>query len=219
MMTRKRRLCFVDDDPQEIRRFRENMTPRFIVGAGTSRNAALEDLRSQGHSSPDLWILDLYFPEGGTSTPEQLDALASARQRLLDSQAEFASLLASLGQSPRGGLRLADQLYRFGRRAPFAFFSRKATAEDVVQALDVGALRVIKKPDPTADERGAARSLTDAYDSALSRSSHDVARDIEDAITRSTFWWKHREAIVAFLVGIISSLVAGRVLLRWSCHR
>jgi DNA-binding response OmpR family regulator len=149
---RKRRLCVVDDDPEELRRFREYMETRFIIGAGTSLDAALEDLRRQGHSSPDLYVLDLYFPQGGTSTQEQLEDLANARKRLLDSHADFASLLAKLGQAPQGGFRLAGRLSRFGQRAPFVFFSRKATAEDVVQGLDIGALRVIKKQDPTADD-------------------------------------------------------------------
>ncbi len=218
MKTRKPRLCVVDDDPDEIRRFRANMATRFIVGGGTSLNAALEDLRRQGHSSPDLYVLDLYFPQSGSSTQEQLQELAKARKEVLDSQAEFASLLARLGQTTQGGFRLADRLSRFGRRAPFVFFSRKATVEDVVQALDFGALRVIKKPDPTATEMTTGH-LPSAYDKALARAAHDVARDIEDAISRSTFWWKHREAVIAFFLGLMSSSVAGVLLLGFSCRR
>lgn len=222
MKSRRQRLCVVDDDPDEIRRFRASMATRFILGAGTSLDAALEDLRRQGHSSPDLYVLDLYYPQGGRSRPDQLQRLANARKNLLDSQATFASLLAEIGQGTEGGFRLADRLSRFGLRKPFVFFSRKATAEDVVQALDKGALRVIKKPDPTADEM-AANPLPTAYDKALTRTAHDVAREIEDAISRSTFWWKHGEtviaAIVSFILGLLSSTAAGVVLLRFSCHR
>ncbi len=218
MKTKRRRLCFIDDDLDEIRRFRDNMATQFIIGAGTSLDAALDDLRSQGHRSPDLYVLDLYFPQSGSSTPEQLEELARARKQLLKSQAEFAALLARLNQTTRGGFRLAERLFRFGWRPPFVFFSRKATAEDVVQALDIGALRVIKKPDPTATEM-ATGPLRDAYDKALARAAHDVARDIEDAISRSRFWWKHSQVIIAFTLGFLSSSAAGIVLLIFSCHR
>ncbi len=214
----KQRLCVVDDDPEEIRRFRENMGRRFIIGAGTSLDSALDDLRRQGHSSPDLYVLDLYFPQGGSSTQEQLQELAAARKKLLDSEAEFASLLARFGQATQGGFRLADRLSRFGRRAPYVFFSRKATAGDVVQALDSGALRVIKKPDPTPEEM-ATEPLPKAYDKALARAAHDVARDIEDAISRSTFWWKYGQAVIAFLLGLLSSSAAGVIFLRFSCQK
>lgn len=215
-MREKPKLCVVDDDPQEIRRFRETMSSRYVIGAGTSLNDALEDLRRQGHRSPDLYVLDLYYPQQGGSTPSQLQQLAQARSKLLVAQADFSSLLTSLGQTAQGGFRLADRLARFGRREPFVFFTRKATPEDVVHGLDIGALRVIKKPDPTAEEM-RDRSLPDAYDAALRRASHDVSRDLEDAIVRSRFWWKHHEAIIGFLLGFISSLAAGALLIWWSC--
>lgn len=205
-----RRLCVVDDDPEEIRRFRESMSTWFIIGGGTSLDLAREDLRSQGHSSPDLYVLDLYYPEGG-STPEQLEKLANARKEMLDSQAAFAAVLAKLGQTTQGGFRLAERLSRFGRRAPFVFFSRKAMVEDVGGALRHGALAIIKKPDPTAEEL-TTNPLPTAYDKALARGAHDVARQIEDAFHQSTFGWKYGKTIIGAIIGAVITLLVDLLL-------
>jgi CheY-like chemotaxis protein len=209
MKPRKRVLCIVDDDPEEVRRFCEHMATRFVVGGGTSLDTALENLRSQGYPRPDLWVLDLYFPENGSSTPEQREQLADEREKALASQARFAALLAEFGQTIKGGFRHVDRLSPYGSRPPFVFFSRKASADDVVRALDKGALRVIKKPDPTADERSA--DLSADYDRAMARAANDVARDIEDAISRSSFWWKYGKVVIGFIIGLVSSAAAGQL--------
>jgi CheY-like chemotaxis protein len=185
------------------------MGGRFNIGGGTSLDAAQRDLQSRNLPSPRLYVLDLYFPEHGSSTPAQRQQIADERQNVLAAQAKFDALLARLGQKTDGGSRLADRLSRFGWRPPFVFFSRKASAEDVVRALDEGAIRVIKKPDPTPEEMGG--DIETAYDMALTRSANDVARDIEDAIIRSSPAWKYGQLAIAFLIGFVSSALAGSI--------
>ena len=63
-MARTKVVCFVDDDPEETRCVREFLGDRFVIGAGQSIPAALEDLRNKGVNKPDLFLLDMYFPKG-----------------------------------------------------------------------------------------------------------------------------------------------------------
>jgi CheY-like chemotaxis protein len=203
-------VCLIDDDPEELRRFRDNLKDYFIIGTGTSLREAMDDLRKKGRRKPDLFLLDMYYPEGSTSTPDELSTLAGARQEFLKAQATFLSVLASLRQSSRGGHRLANELrkrYQIG----YAFFTRKGTLEDGIEALDNGAVRLIKKPDPSQSELDG-NTLAGAYDMALKNKARDVVRDIEDAIRLSNWWWKHREAVFAYAVGFLSSLGAGYLL-------
>jgi hypothetical protein len=148
-MHRKHVICFIDDDPQELQRFRANLNDHFEVAIGTSVSGATEDLKKQGFDKPDLFLLDLYYPEGPTSSAKELEGLAAARHEFL------------------------------------------------LEGLDAGAVRIIKKPDPS-DSELRKNSLTDAYDEAFRNNAHHVIRDIEDAIRRSTWWWKHKEAVFAY---------------------
>ena len=166
---KRRALCFVDDEPEEIRRFRSCLDSDFIIGAGASPESALEDLRRQGRRQPDLWVLDMYFSEGGALRPEQLERLHIARLEYLYAERRFRALLVELGQTSNGGFQLARHVSP--SKVPFVFFTRKGTLEDAIIAYeDLGAAAVLKKPDPegvpSADE-----PLADAYDDALRKAS------------------------------------------------
>lgn len=210
MIRKKHSICFVDDDPQELRRFHENLQNDFVIVVGTSISEAMDKLRDQGVRKPDLFLLDMYYPEGPKSTEDELRVLASARQEFLEAQAKFASVLAGLRQSSRGGFNLARDV-RKQYRTGFAFFTRKGTLEDAIQALDAGALRVIKKPDPNQSELHG-NALPAAYDLAFKSNARNVVRDIEDALRRSSWWWKHKGAVFAYSAGFLTSLAAGYVL-------
>src|SRR5713226_8561654 len=123
MSRTKKAVCFVDDDPEEIQRFRCNLEREFDIGSGTSLDEALNDLRAQGRARPNLFLLDLYFPEGPRNTEEELQELARARQEFLRAQAAFLAVLGRLGQSARGGFSLARRL-QSESRVGFAFFTR-----------------------------------------------------------------------------------------------
>lgn len=56
----KNSICFVDDDQDEIRRFRDSMGERYTLGAGVTLDQAIEELRQNRVPKPDLILLDLY---------------------------------------------------------------------------------------------------------------------------------------------------------------
>ena len=55
-------VCFVDDDKDEIRRFRQFMGDRYIVGTGTTLDDALQDLKNRKVRKPDLFVLAPQLP-------------------------------------------------------------------------------------------------------------------------------------------------------------
>ncbi len=172
----KHAVCFIDDDPAELRRFQECLGEYFVIGAGTTREAALEDLRSQGRGHPDLFVLDMYFPEAGANTDSELAELQAAWDEVVRAQTALQAVLAKLGQSSRGGQELAKRVH-----GPYVFFTRKATLEEGMRALQQGARTVIKKPDPTERER-QGRSRAEAYDQALRNRAREIAAEITRAI-------------------------------------
>jgi CheY-like chemotaxis protein len=178
-------VCFVDDDPEEIRRFRRYLEGRFLVGAGTSLPEALEDLRKQGRDAPDVFALDLYFPRGEPNTPEERAELGRAWSRFLEARAELLGVLGRLRQSPEGGFVLARQLTERFPGIPVAFFTRKGTLEDAIQALEEGAAAIVKKPDPTANV-STAGATPEAYDAAFERDLPKVVQGLERALGRRT---------------------------------
>lgn len=204
-------ICFIDDDREEIRRFRENLGHEFIIGSGTSLSEAIDELRNQGRKRPDLFVLDLYFPEGGRNTEQELAELHSARQASLEAQARFNSVLGRLRQTSHGGLELANDVRNNYRSVGYVFFTRKGTLEDAIRAFRHGALKMVKKPDPNrAEEEG--KTISEAYDTALRNNANEVAHEIREAIRASSWWWKNKRIvfgiIIGLLVGVISSLIA-----------
>jgi CheY-like chemotaxis protein len=210
MAGRMKAVCFVDDNIGEIKRFKDNLKDHFIIGAGTSITEALSDLQKRGVRKPDLFILDLYFPEGPRNTEEELMRLDGAREALLEAETEFLSVLAQLKLSSHGGLELAKGLKERWGSTPFIFFTRKGTLEDSVRGLRQGALKVIKKPDPNKSER-KGRTVSEAYDLAFENDAGKIAYEINDAIRLSTWWWKNRKIVAGFLLGLLSSIVAGAI--------
>jgi CheY-like chemotaxis protein len=203
-------VCLVDDNFKEIKRFRKYLKDYFVIGAGTSISEALSDLQKQGVKKPDLFILDLYFPEGPRNTEEELMKLDAARGALLEAESEFLSVLARLKLSSHGGLELAKNLKDRWGSTPFIFFTRKGTLEDSVRALRQGALKVIKKPDPNKSER-EGRTIHEAFDVAFKNDAGKIVYEINEAIRISTWWWKNRKIMAGFLLGLISSIVAGAI--------
>lgn len=96
LQKKKKAICLIDDDSDEIKRFRTSLAPRLIVGAGTSIASALEDLRASGHERPDLFLLDMYYPESQPDISDPQMRLNKARAKLLRSEAEFYRTLADL---------------------------------------------------------------------------------------------------------------------------
>lgn len=204
---RKNVVCFVDDNPHEIRRFRKYLKDYFVIGTGTSISEALNDVNKQGHKKPNLFILDLYFPDGPRNTEDEIMELCRARETLLEAESKFITLMAKLRLSSHGGLKLATDLRERWGASPFIYLTRKGTLEDSVRGLKQGALKVIKKPDPNKREK-ESKTMRKAYDLAFKNNAGKIAFEIEDAIRTSSWWWRNKKAAGGFALGVMSSLVA-----------
>ena len=211
MGKRKPSVCFVDDDPAELNRFRSNLGSRFTIGVGRTLDDALAGLRKAGPKKPDLFVLDLYFPQGPPNTPQELSELHEAWNKHNDAQAHLLSVLGKLRQTTDGGKALAEEVLQRCRSRNYVFFTRKATLEEGMAALKRGALSVIKKPDPNPAEVKAGM-LTEALDSAFRNRSSEIAAELSDAIRKATWWWKHRESVysasIGLLIGYLASVLA-----------
>ncbi len=181
-MSRKHSLCFIDDDPAEIARFKRAVGGEFFLGAGTSLDAALKDLRAQGKKHADLFVLDMYFPSAGANTAAELSKLGKAWDDFRAAEAALKNVLADLGQSTAGGRALASQISsrRFFGRTPFVFFTRKGNLLDAIEAYEqIGALGVIKKPDPRGSVSEPERIK--AYDDAIVENRDTLIRALESS--------------------------------------
>jgi hypothetical protein len=208
-MTKRRSLCFIDDDPAELARFKKALGNAYLVGAGTSLASALDDLKNfQGNKRVDLYVLDMYYPREGTNTAEELSKLGQAWDRFRKAEAALRKVLSDLGQSIEGGLVLADEVKSqgWGVRMPFVFFTRKGNLLDAITAYEsTEALSVIKKPDPRDDFDDSNRS--DAYDRAMIEEKDRLTRDFDRAIRRGGFWYRHKGHLQGFISGIASSML------------
>ena len=212
MARRKYAVCFIDDQEDEIARFRQELGERFTVGAGTSIDMALNDLKKHGRSKPDLFLVDLYFSAGPSNVPDPSATLNRARADLLAAEANFYSVLAQLRQTPDEGFRMAREL-RGSYSQPVVIFTRKGTLDNAIRAYeDEKVSAVIKKPDPPIKQEEIVPSsdLAKLYDEAFANEADHISSAIESVIRRSTWWAKHRTVMLgiaaSFFVGVVSSL-------------
>jgi CheY-like chemotaxis protein len=186
----KKSVCYVDDDEDEIKRFRDNLASRYILGTGTTLAAALNDLKQQRISKPDLILLDLYF--GPHVEQARRREMLEADAKLAKMERQVRELLISSGQSPEEGFRLADEAAARCPRVPRAFFSRRAYLEDAMRAHEIG-LSLLEKPDPNDKED---------YDSAFKRHAAAISGKMDRIIYLNGFWARNRQRLEGFAVGI-----------------
>lgn len=206
-MAKKRpAICFIDDEVQEIKRFNNILGNEFIIGSGTALTEAINNLKEKKKKKPDLFVLDLYFPERATNTHEELEELQNAREDFLNCKFKYRSLLSSFGLSTQGGFKLANQIKKKYKNIPIIYFTRKGTLEDSVNAYEQGAIKVLKKPDPNKEDfRG--RALSEAYDEAFRAQKGKIVHEIKDSIKKSSWFQKNRKLLLGLLFGIIVSLL------------
>ncbi len=109
---------------------------------------ALNDIAAQGKRRflgllppsrhVDLYVLDMYYPTGGSSSDAQLSKLGKAWDEFRAAEAVFKRLLAELGQDFAGGRALAKQIssQRSLVATPFVFFTRKGNRLDAIEAYE-----------------------------------------------------------------------------------
>ena len=219
---RKYSLCLVDDDENELKRFKKSFGDEYYVGIGTNLNKAESDLRASlprhrfkfwSRHKVSLYVLDMYHPKGTTNTPEQQAQLAKAWSDFCKANRKLKEVLTNLDQSFDGGRELADQVKERGfarSKPPFVFFTRKGNLEDAVMAYEqVKAMAVIKKPDPWDDD-----TSEEAKDRALYDSREIIIRKLQATIDSAGFFYQYKTAILSSLISFITGVSAG-VLANW----
>src|SRR5215831_12846209 len=104
-LNRKKVVCFIDDDPKELRRFEVAMKSssgpepdeRFEVVTATTYEDCTRELRNR-KLKPDIWVLDLYFPKPGVVNDEKQPAGMAHRYADLEQNVRtFQAYLADIG--------------------------------------------------------------------------------------------------------------------------
>lgn len=182
------RICFIDDDGDfEIPLFKDVFDGDYDIIAATSYDDTRKQIDERPGWTPDLFVLDLYFPEGAPDT-EAIATLKDEPLALSDDSAEIRTaysnylrarsrlrnILVAHKQGPEGGLKLASMIASAFPETPIVFYSRKATFEDVVRCLATKGVRwVEKKPS----------GKTDAETKALTHNQKDrIVRNFNRAI-------------------------------------
>ena len=180
----KSRLVFIDDDPQELEDLRSIVEADYQYSPiRWPAPQPLQDLIGEPPAIfvLDLYFPDHEATPGCIPAAQLNEQAALSRQiaqrflRLYDGppdgkrllrdtlssiRAAYALLWAQcreLRQSAENGRALLQRLqaHRLYRRVPVVFYSRKATVEEALRALQAGALAVIPKPD--SPPQGSAR--------------------------------------------------------------
>jgi hypothetical protein len=198
----KKAVCFVDDDADELHRFREFMKDHYIVGAGPTLDKALAELGDQRVRKPDLFLLDLYY--GPHSNKAKRGQIAELDGQLSALEAKMRALLTEAGQSPQWGFELAGEAHKRFPGIPRVFFSRKAFLEDALRAQKEG-LPLFEKPDPTADDIGATDE--ERKDVAFKRHAEQIRRSLDGRINLNTWWVRNRQKVESFSTGFFFFLV------------
>jgi hypothetical protein len=239
-MSKRRSLCYIDDDAGDLARFKKAMGDDYFVGVGTSVTRALDDLKTVQDANSswarrlwahhvkdlicgrrvDLFVLDMYFPREGKNSPEELAELDKAWDQFRKAERSLRKVLSDLGQDIDGGLRLAKEVKSRGwhSRTPFVFFTRKGNLLGAITAYEhTDALAVVKKPDPREGFDELHRSAV--YDNAMIEDKTSLTRAFDSAIHKASFRYRYKGHIEGFITGFASSLLVWVVtwlLPRWA---
>lgn len=212
MATNRKHIVFIDDSADEVQTFQRLYSgDKFKVTAvqaqGLSKCLQQVSERLAGEV-PDLFVLDLFYPEaddaprelGAAAAPkvrEQIQAVIEAASALpgyfaegdrllkeghgvvVESQRLLSELCRELRQSPAGGIRLLGDLSREYPGVPKVFYSRKATVGDVKWAMREGAVDVLLKPHPSVENREAGALMEDFERYCARQPSSWIARWME----------------------------------------
>lgn len=199
-MEQKRRICFIDDEQDELSRTSKVLSQHFTVGTGPDLDTATSSL----HRKPHVFLLDMYY---GPETRRQDRArVAQKWQELCQAQRDFYDLLRSLGQSSKGGLKLAEHVRARYPGVPIVFFTRKGSLEDANEALSQGAKAVLKKPDSSSGQQDAA-GVKNTLDAAMMAHKDELVRSLSHIIDSSR-WWARHARLRGFVEGVAASLIA-----------
>jgi len=167
------RICFVDDDEEfEIPLFCDVFGEDFDIVATTNYAELKSQINSRKDWTPDLFVLDLYFPSGPANR-EAVEALRAeplfvendnaeirtAYRNYLRAKTRLAGVLDAWKQNANGGLILAEKVVADYPDVPIVFYSRKATLEDVVRCMATKNVWSVEKK-PTGKDSADTIELT-----------------------------------------------------------
>lgn len=218
MANDKPTVCFVDDDPKELTRFEKAFCKDFNVITGTTYTDTIEKLNKEGHRSPKLWVLDLYFPARGTSNDaEQLHEMSTKFEQFDKARDEFLSYLNDIKQGRVGGLELLAQCQQ-NHSVPVVMFTRKGTIDDAIACHKAGATAIVRKPMPPKlpkDSKERDQTLEE-HDQALDDALYKCKTDLKDCfathIAQNKHWVKYQArylAISTFFLGLLIDRMLG----------
>lgn len=190
----KKLICFIDDSRQERELFEEVFGGKegaFRVICAENFIQAKANL-DQMDESPDLFVLDLYFP--GNEKPAKTKIDPNAKPEFIDDQGDLTKAFLNLesarkryqalriarGQSPEGGLKLIGDVQAAFPCIPIVTYTRKGTIEEAESARKAGARRVLQKPSGedweqtgkiTVEKRA---ELEEAFRQTMTIDPHDV---------------------------------------------
>ncbi|NQT03025.1 MAG: hypothetical protein HQ580_13435 [Planctomycetes bacterium] len=143
------RICFIDDDEKfEIPLFCDVFGEDFDIVAATDYDELKSQIDSRKGWTPDLFVLDLYFPSG-PANKEAIKALRAEPLSAKDDNAEIrtayinylkakerlARVLDAWNQNAYGGFKLAEKVSADYPEVPIVFYSRKATLEEAIRCM------------------------------------------------------------------------------------
>ncbi len=204
-MGKKRRVCFIDDEQDELSRAERVLSPHFTIGTGPDLDTAMSTLQRKPH----VFLLDMYY--GPRTQPPDRVRVAQKWQALRQAQGAFYDLLRSLDQSPKGGLDLAEHVRSRYPGVPIVFFTRKGSLEDANEALRQGAAAVLKKPDASGGQQDAT-GIRDVLDAAMTAHKDGLVRSLSHIIDRNRWWTRHAR-LRGFFEGVAASIIASLLMM------
>ncbi len=205
----KRTICFIDDDVNELTRFKDAMKRVYKVITGSSYEECSDKLKKHKLKKPDLWVLDLYFPTGSaTNTPKHRSEMDQRYHKLVESIRKFRAFLVDIGQGPSGGLENLEKCKK--DRVPVLFLTRKGTLDDAVECIDKGAERVLRKPMAPRGTK-AENMSTGVLDKAMSNDAGKLRGYFDDAISKNSHLNRYKY-IYVLLIGALFGALFGKLI-------
>ncbi len=120
--------------------------------------AAAREKISAVKPQPDLFVLDLYFPDASAAVRPAIVSeppvsliddegdLIKAYLNVAAANRRYQAIRIARGQGPEGGLQLIADVQRQFPGVPIVTYTRKGTIEEAERARKTGARRVLQKP-------------------------------------------------------------------------
>ena len=200
------RVCFIDDDGAfEIPLFEDVFADVYDAMAADSYDAAKNGIAARGEWTPDLFVLDLYFPSG---TPDERAVKELTKSTLtlendrgqiraayanhLRAKARLDAVLDAWRQGPAGGLEIANRVAVDFPGVPIVFYSRKATFEDAVRCLAAEGVWGLQKKPTGSDDQDTRRltlaekpRLVDRFNAVIARENEQQTLAVKRAARRT----------------------------------